>query len=183
MEIIRILNRSDFDAAIRSKDPKRVLWPDQYMRRHQVPRRIARRATSLAARLAGPRRAHLRDEWAAILAGEPERGVTLSSWRQFCFALEFLVASMRMRLYDLAAPMWHPIDWLLSKDSRTNGCIATVVGAQAIYIVDDGGIPALMTEIWEPCGIFGAGLYVLARWLRRVRGIELATVPSAPPEE
>ncbi|MGW6471109.1 hypothetical protein [Streptomyces nigra] len=57
-----------------------------------------------------------------------------------------------------------------------------MVGAQAIYIVDDGGIPALVTEIWEPCGIFGAGLYVLARWLRGVRGIELAT-NSTPPEE
>ncbi|WP_307677742.1 hypothetical protein [Streptomyces sp. V4I2] len=74
------------------------------------------------------------------------------------------------------------MDWLLSKDSRTNGFIATVVGAQAIYIVDDGGLPALVTEIWEPCGILGAGLYVLARWLRRVRGIELATT-CPPPEE
>ncbi|MDQ1049134.1 hypothetical protein QFZ76_007370 [Streptomyces sp. V4I2] len=87
-----------------------------------------------------------------------------------------------MRLHDLAAPLWHPVDWLLSKDSRTNGFIATVVGAQAIYIVDDGGLPALVTEIWEPCGILGAGLYVLARWLRRVRGIELATT-CPPPEE
>ncbi|MER5212993.1 hypothetical protein ABT063_21055 [Streptomyces sp. NPDC002838] len=66
-------------------------------------------------------------------------------------------------------------------DSRTNGFIAAVVGTQAVYIVDDGGIPALVTEIWEPCGILGAGLYVLARWLRRVRGIELA--PASPPPE
>ncbi|MER5839555.1 hypothetical protein ABT099_04450 [Streptomyces prasinus] len=56
-----------------------------------------------------------------------------------------------------------------------------MVGAQAIYIVDDGGIPALVTEIWEPCGILGAGLYVLVRWLRRVRGIELVT--SSPSGE
>jgi hypothetical protein len=148
----------------------------------RAPRSVARRTASLAARLAGSRRAHLRDEWAAILAGEPERGVRLSSWRQSCLALGFLVASVRMRSHDAVGWAWRPVDWSLSKDLRTNGIIAAIVGSQAIYIVDDGGIPALVTEIWEPCGILGAGLYVLARWLRRVRGIELATT-SSPPEE
>lgn len=93
-----------------------------------------------------------------------------------------MLAAVRFRLHDLARPCWVPVDWLLSKDSRTNGFIAAIVGAQAIYIVDDGGIPALVTEVWEPCGILGAGLYVLACWLRRVRGIELAPI-SPPPEE
>jgi hypothetical protein len=99
-------------------------------------------------------------------------------------AAGFVVAAIRMRLHDTLGWTWRPVEWLLFKDSRTNGFIATVVGAQAIYIVDDGGIPALVTEIWEPCGILGTGLYVLARWLRRVRGIELATVqPPSSPEE
>ncbi|MBB3075573.1 hypothetical protein [Streptomyces violarus] len=121
-------------------------------------------------------------QWRAHLEGDPESGVTLTPWQQRRYAAGFLIAALRMRARDLLCPLWRPVDWLLSKDSRTNGVIATVVGAQAIYIVDDGGIPALVTEIWEPCGILGAGLYVLARWLRRVRGVELAT-PSSPRDD
>ncbi|MFJ4821086.1 hypothetical protein [Streptomyces sp. NPDC088801] len=137
--------------------------------------------TRLAAWVAGGRR-DLCPVWLADLAGDPEAGITLSAGDRRRLAAGFVVAAARMRLHDMFGWAWTPLDWLLSKDSRTNGFIATVVGAQAIYIVDDGGIPALVTEIWEPCGILGAGLYVLARWLRRVRGIELATA-SPPPEE
>jgi hypothetical protein len=71
--------------------------------------------------------------------------------------------------------MWRPVDWVLSVPNRTNSFIAATVGAQAIYIVGDAGLSAVATEIWEPCGIAGAGLYALSRWLRRVRGIELST--------
>jgi hypothetical protein len=70
--------------------------------------------------------------------------------------------------------MWRPVDWLLSASSRTNASIAAVVGTQTIYIVGDGGLSALVTDVWEPCGISGAALFALARWLRRLRGIELA---------
>ncbi|MGE6733023.1 hypothetical protein ACQKIP_19380, partial [Streptomyces sp. NPDC059900] len=66
-------------------------------------------------------------------------------------------------------------------EQRTNTLIALVVGAQAVYIVGDDGLAALVTEIWEPCGILGGAMYVLARWLRRVRGIELTAVRSEPP--
>ncbi|MFJ4081129.1 hypothetical protein ACIP2Z_19450 [Streptomyces iakyrus] len=135
----------------------------------------ARGTVGLAARLAGRDRSHLRSEWMAVLAGAPEEGVTFSSGRQFLLALGFLLAAVRMRSYDLARPMWRPVDWLLRTESRTNGFIAIVVGGQAVYIVDDGGLSALFTEVWEPCGIAGAALYVLSRWLRRVRGIEVAT--------
>ncbi|MFG3021363.1 hypothetical protein ACGFZQ_22915 [Streptomyces sp. NPDC048254] len=89
-------------------------------------------------------------------------------------ALGFLVAALRMRLHDLTRPVWHPIDWLLRTANRTNGFITAVVGAQAIYIVDDGGLAALVAEVWEPCGGATVALYGLSRWLRRVRGIELA---------
>ncbi|MFD7291818.1 hypothetical protein ACFV9W_00895 [Streptomyces sp. NPDC059897] len=88
-----------------------------------------------------------------------------------------------MRLSDMGAPFWTPVDWLLRAERRTNTLIALVVGAQAVYIVGDGGLAALVTEIWEPCAILGGALYVLARWLRRVRGIELATVRSEPPPD
>ncbi|MFE1849902.1 hypothetical protein [Streptomyces sp. NPDC059489] len=145
--------------------------------------RTARATTDLAARFAGTRRSHLRDEWAAILAGSPEEGIYLTSRQQSAMALGFLLASLRMRLHDLARPAWRPVDWLLRAETRTNAFITTVVGAQAIYIVGDGGLGALATEVWEPCGAASAALYLLARWLRRVRGIELATSESEPADE
>jgi hypothetical protein len=121
--------------------------------------------------------------WRDVLTGDPKNGVTLTPQQQRRYAAGFVIAALRYRLHDIARPCWFPVDWLLSKGSRTNGFIATVVGAQAIYIVGDGGIPALVKEIWEPCGGCGVGLYVLAGWLRRVRGIELATVQPPPSSE
>ncbi|MFF3884008.1 hypothetical protein [Streptomyces sp. NPDC001914] len=141
-----------------------------------IPRRRAAAlgATALAARLAGPQRPHLGRDWTAVLAGSPEDGVTHSATRQLVLALEFVFAALRMRASDLARPAWRPVDWLLSVQSRTNSFITTVVGAQAVYIVDDGGLTALVTEVWEPCGGAAIALYALTRWLRRLRGIELA---------
>ncbi|MFJ2966249.1 hypothetical protein ACIPIC_28575 [Streptomyces collinus] len=143
----------------------------------------ARGAVGLAARIAGRERSHLRGEWTALLAGAPEEGLTFSSGRQLLLAAGFLLAALRMRSQDLARPMWRPIDWILRTESRTNGFITTVVGAQAIYIVDGDGLSALFTEVWEPCGAAGAALYVLTRWLRRVRGIELAPPQRGPVDE
>ncbi|QNP71268.1 hypothetical protein IAG44_18700 [Streptomyces roseirectus] len=153
------------------------------VRRHQLAMRLkgakapdatAARTTSIAARIAGRNRAHLGPDWAAVLAGAPEHNVTFSARRQCLLAVGFLFAALRMRVHDVARPAWRPVDWLLSASSRTNALITGVVGAQAIYIVDDGGLPALVTEVWEPCGILGTALFVLARWIRRLRGIELA---------
>ncbi|QIP82736.1 hypothetical protein GLX30_00040 [Streptomyces sp. Tu 2975] len=70
---------------------------------------------------------------------------------------------------------------LRAQGSR-RAAIASIVGAQAIYIVGDGGLNALVTEIWEPCGIAGAALYVFARYLRRRRGIEIAGQLPRDPE-
>jgi hypothetical protein len=98
-------------------------------------------------------------------------------------ALGFLLAASRMRLRDTVRPGWKPVDWLLRESSRSNTFITAAVGAQAIYIVGDRGLSALVTEVWEPCGIAGASLFVLARWLRRVRGIELAPSGVERPDE
>lgn len=138
----------------------------------------ARRVTNIAARIAGRRRAHLNDEWHTILLGDPEHGIHVSSQRKFVLLSGFLLAALRMRAHDALGALWRPIDWLISTDQRVNTSIAMIVGGQAIYIVGDGGFQALMTEIWEPCGILGGGLYILARHLRRRRGIELATHES-----
>lgn len=164
-----------------------VRWAKEHL--HELeqlepsPTPAASWTTSMASGLAGQRRSHLRDEWAAILAGSPEDGVVFSPRRQLVLALGFLLAAVRMRSRDIARPAWRPVDWLLRVQSRTNALITAVVGAQAIYIVGDGGLGALATEVWEPCGAAGASLFLLARWLRRVRGIELATPESEQTED
>ncbi|BBC34005.1 hypothetical protein SGFS_052990 [Streptomyces graminofaciens] len=107
------------------------------------PGGTARAATGIAVRIAGRRRSHLRAEWAAILSGAPEEGVTFSSRRQLVVVFGFLLAASRMRLRYVVSPAWTPVHWLLRVPSRTNAFIPAVVGAQAIYIVGDQGLPAL----------------------------------------
>ncbi|KUJ67000.1 hypothetical protein ACZ90_31790 [Streptomyces albus subsp. albus] len=136
--------------------------------------RAALRTADFASFVAGSRRAHLREEWAAILAGDPENGITLSPRRRMRYALGFLLAALRMRLRDLTAPLWLPVDWLLSVESRTHGLIAAAVGAQVLYIRHEDGMHALVTEGWGWCAGCGVALRLFAGWLRRVRGIELA---------
>jgi len=140
--------------------------------------RATSRTMGLASLIAGPRRSHLREEWAAVLAGDPENGRELSVTAQLRLASGFLLAAIRMRVHDLAEPLWIPVDWLLSVEARSNTAIAMLVGGQAVYITGDGGLAALMSDIWEPCGIFGGALYVFFRWLRKARGIELAAARS-----
>ncbi|MFC0601118.1 hypothetical protein [Streptomyces palmae] len=137
--------------------------------------RAAQRTLDLASLVAGSRRAHLRDEWAAILAGDPENGVTLSPRRRMGYALGFLLAALRMRLRDLTAPLWLPVDWLLSVESRTHALITAVVGAQALYIRHQDGLHALVTDGWSWCGACAVALRLFTGWLRRLRGIELAS--------
>jgi hypothetical protein len=138
------------------------------------PTRFATRATGLASRLAGSRRAYLQDDWAAVLAGDPEADTALRPGQQRALAIGFVLAAIRLRARDGARPLWRPVDWLLRVPSRTNAFIAAAVGGQALYIFGDDGLTALLTQVWEPCGIAGASLFALAGWLRRVRGIEVA---------
>ncbi|MFK0173435.1 hypothetical protein ACIQU5_32095 [Streptomyces sp. NPDC090306] len=140
------------------------------------PPRAARLNLNLGVRLAGRRRSHLRDEWLAVL-------VELTPRQQVVLALGFLLTGLRLRLRDAARPAWRPVDWTLRVQSRTNAVIVALVGAQALYIVRGDGLDALITEVWEPCGIAGAALYALAHWLRRVRGIELAAPARSTDEE
>jgi hypothetical protein len=132
----------------------------------------SRRSVSFAARLAGRRRLHLRDEWATLLAGED--GTGLPRQRQLTLVLGYVLAALRMRAHDVLGVFWRPVDWLLTVESRTNAMITGVVGSLVIYIQAKDGFHALVTDGWEPCALLGGGLFALARWLRRVRGIELA---------
>lgn len=141
---------------------------------HHTPPAFARQATDFAAWVAGGRRPHLRGEWATLLYGDTGQGAQTRR-EQLALALGFLLAALRMRVRDGVRPFWQPVDWLLRVQPRTNAFITMVVGCQAVFIVGDDGLSALLTEAWEPCGIAGGSLFAVARWLRRIRGIELAT--------
>ncbi|MFJ5779491.1 hypothetical protein [Streptomyces sp. NPDC093094] len=145
---------------------------------HRARRGADHRTLDFASFVAGERRAHLREEWAAVLAGDPGNGIVLSPRRRMRYAIGFLCAALRMRLRDLAAPLWMPADWLLSTESRTHGFIASAVGAQVVYIQHTDGFHALVTEGWGWCAGCGIALRLLAGWLRRIRGIELASAHS-----
>ena len=94
--------------------------------------------------------------------------------RRRAYAAGFVWAAIRMRAHDLARPAWVPVDWLLSAEHRTNSLIASSVGAQAIYIHAHDGFHTLVTEGWGWCAGCGGALFLLIRWLRKIRGIELA---------
>lgn len=144
----------------------------------QQSSRAALRTVGFASFVAAEHRAHLREEWTAVLAGDPSNGVVLSSRRRMRYATGFLWAALRMRLRDLAAPLWMPVDWLLSAESRTHGFITPAVGAQVVYIQHEDGFHALVTEGWGWCAGCGIALRLLAGRLRRIRGIELASTHS-----
>jgi hypothetical protein len=139
----------------------------------------AQRTLDFAAAVAGHRRVHLREEWAAVLAGDPDNGLALTSRQRLSLVVGFLLAAFRFRLRDAVKPLWVPVDWVLSVQSRTETSIALIVGVQAIYIAWSDGVHTLLTYGWGWCGACGGALYLLSKWLRRVRGIELAAVRSS----
>ncbi|MDX2546806.1 hypothetical protein ACOT81_28100 [Streptomyces sp. WI04-05B] len=130
--------------------------------------------TGLAVAVAGERGARLRDTWMADLAGVPEEGLTLSRWQQVGHATGFVIAAVRIRSRALSEPLWRPADWLLESESRTRTLITLAVGAQVIYIQKCDGLHGLLTEGWGWCGGCAVALHFFFRWLRKVRGIELA---------
>lgn len=141
-----------------------------------------RRTLHLAAAIAGRRRVHLRGEWAAVLAGDPDNGMVLTQGQRRRLVVGFLIAALRFRFRDAVRPLWVPVDWVLSVQARTETVIALAVGAQVIYIAWHDGLHDLLTYGWGWCGGCGGALYVLSKWLRRVRGIELAAVRSSGDE-
>jgi hypothetical protein len=132
----------------------------------------------VAARLAGGHRSHAADEWRAHLAGAPEDGLVVTGWTRVRDAAGFVLAAARYRLHDLTAPAWRPVEWLLSSSRRTHTFIAVAVGSQALIIVGHDGLYALVTDALDPCAVMGGGMFILARWLRRLRGIELTAARS-----
>ncbi|WP_150134052.1 hypothetical protein [Streptomyces hyaluromycini] len=164
--------------ALRGERPR---GEDERAEPEQSPRPLggaARQTLRAASFIVGERRAYLGEEWAAVLAGDPENGIVLSPRRRLRYVTGFLWAALRMRLRDVAAPLWLPVDWLLSAESRVQGVTAFTVGAQVVYVEYQDGFHALVTEGWGWCAGCGVALRLFVGWLRRIRGIELASTRS-----
>ncbi|WP_435601331.1 hypothetical protein [Streptomyces sp. C10-9-1] len=175
----------DGSVPVREHTLERLLLQAMEHTRAPAPRiasSAARRLMRAAARCAGSSRPYLHDEWTNALLGPPERESGPSLGQQRRLAAGFLLAALRMRAHDATRGLWRPVDWVLADDGRLRVSVTSVVGAQAIYIVGDGGLDALVTEIWEPCGILGGSLYLLARFLRTRRGIQIAEHDRQDPE-
>lgn len=152
-------------------------WQDAFPHRQLVAwvrRSLVSGMTGIAVVIAGRRGARLRDTWMADLAGAPEEGLTLSRWQQVWHASGFMIAAVRIRSHAISAPLWRPIDWVLACESRTRTSITLAVGVQVIYIQKHDGFYSLVTEGWGWCGGCAVALHFFAKWLRKVRGIELA---------
>ncbi len=180
-----------FEAAVddlkRQHDAYLQLNSAAHARRSELPHRRAlawvrqsgsERLTSVltgcAVIVAGTRGARLRDTWTVDIAGVPEEGITLTRWQQVCHATGFLVAAVKIRGAALAGPLWRPVDWLLSVESRSTAVTVAVVGMQIIYIQRHDGLYKLLTEGWGWCAGCAVALHFFFRWLRKIRGIELA---------
>lgn len=164
--------RRSSPGAIDSRLYTKAYWRPRAARRPFSIERFTRGGTVFAALLAGRQRPHLRTEWAAMLHGDGDREI--SATRRLVYVVGFMWAAVRMRAHDLGGPLWRPVDWLLATENRTNSLVTAIVGVLAIYLAATDGVHALLTDGWEPCAILGAALFGLARWLRRLRGIELA---------
>ncbi|MFI0576155.1 hypothetical protein [Streptomyces tendae] len=167
----RFLELNSAAHALRSELPhRRVLaWV-----RQSSSERLTSLLMSCAVMVAGTRGARLRDTWTVDIAGVPEEGITLTRWQQMRHAAGFMVAAVRIRGTALTGPLWRPLDWLLSAESRSTTMIAAVVGMQVIYIQRHDGLYKLLTEGWGWCAGCAVALHFFFRWLRKVRGIELA---------
>ncbi|MFE3202230.1 hypothetical protein [Embleya sp. NPDC059237] len=152
-------------------------------RRASVFRRIHRaeysmRATRIAAWIAGKARPHLAAEWRDHLTVDPDAH-SLGQRVRMVTALGFVVAALRMRVADCVDSAWRPVDWLLRTEARTNTLVAGAVGSLVIHLVRTDGLHDMITQNWQAPTALGAGLMVLARWLRRIRNIDVETSARA----
>ncbi|RCH59816.1 zf-HC2 domain-containing protein [Streptomyces sp. SDr-06] len=144
-----------------------------FVREQQRREPRAERLASLAAIIAGDRRG-MRTAWLADLDGDPDAGVSLTTWQQRRYALGVLVAAVRCRLRDGLGRLWRPVDWTLETRNRRETFIGVPPALLVVYIAEHDGVHTLLTEGWGWVGGCGAAAFAFVRWLQRLRGIELA---------
>ncbi|MFD9459093.1 hypothetical protein ACFWBC_39285 [Streptomyces sp. NPDC059985] len=136
--------------------------------------RVSSWLVSVAAHLGGPSSQHLIEAWHADLAGMPESGYSLSPGRRFMYAGGLVWAAIKLRL----SGVMRPVDWILATQQRADVLTAVVVGAVVLYLGRD--LHGMLVDALSTSLIVFAGMRSGIAWLRRVRGIELASgAPAA----
>lgn len=129
----------------------------------------ARRLTDLAVVLAGRRRAALRDEWRAHLAGES--GHDPVTWRKVRQALGFVASAIRCRCSDATEAAWTPVDAILKSRTLSNLFVLAPTWAAAYLVLRHEGTLGVVkaAESISAIGGFLYGLVRVGRWWRNVK--------------
>jgi hypothetical protein len=126
--------------------------------------------TVLTALLAGRKRAALRDEWRAHLAGES--GHDPVTWPKVRQALGFVASATQYRLADAADMAWRPADAVLGSRCLSNLFVLGPVILVLMAIVRHDGRFGLVADDQDPVAL-GAFLYVVIKTGRWWRGVKL----------
>jgi hypothetical protein len=135
---------------------------------------------TMAAVIAGPRRASDDETWSAHLLGHPGDRA-LSKRQQLRAAAGFLAAAARMRAEDARRQVCRPLDWLVTTDNRLSWFVVLVTAVPVLPLYTAGG----WTKVWEDLeqvGVVATFAWAVACAWRRIRGIKVST-PKSKPEE
>jgi hypothetical protein len=111
----------------------------------------------------------LREEWAAHLAGESGRGLSVS--RKTKAAVGFVIAAIRYRSQDAADLVWKPVDAVLKSRAYSNLLVITPTAAAAVIIFRRFGAYDLLHSA-EDIAAIGASLSALIAAGRRYRNVK-----------
>ncbi|SHN19244.1 hypothetical protein [Cryptosporangium aurantiacum] len=120
--------------------------------------------------IAGQRRTGGFAAWQADLAGRPEDGRPLSTRAQRRYAIGLIRAAIRMRLDDLIAVAWRPVEWLIKSDGRVFGLTLVAGAVMAQDFFARGGLSNLYGNC-DNLFALGAGAAATTIALRKYRGI------------
>lgn len=131
----------------------------------------------LACALAGERRAHFREAWAADQY-DPETKELLPAAQRLRLAAGDVMAAICCRLGDATDRAWRPVDALLSswRGSRLAMTIPVTVAAGLVFVHE--GFYGLITNA-ENLGVILAAPYAAIKGLRKYRQIETPSRPAA----
>ena len=137
--------------------------------------------TQMAGFLAGWRRAHLREAWAADLYGDPKTSVPPGMSRRLSLAAGDVVAALRCRLDNAVMTAWRPADALLASYHASRIAIVTPVTVAAGLVLSHEGFYGLITNA-ENLGVIAAAPYAAIKVLRKYRQISTPKRPEKKTE-
>ncbi|MBG0564899.1 hypothetical protein [Actinoplanes aureus] len=131
---------------------------------------------TVAAVVAGPRRASDAETWSAHLLGHPGDRA-LNRRQQLRAGAGFLAAAVRMRAQDARRQACRPLDWLVTTDDRLSWLVVLVTAVPVVCLHGAGGWAKVWEDL-EQVGVVATFATAAAYGWRRIRGI---TAPKPKP--